>query len=131
MRHQPQIRFSDIDETEAIRGAIEKHVQRLERFFPRIVGCRVSVAAPHRHHRKGNPYQVRVDVSVPGKEIIVNPHRRAGGSHDDLYIAISDTFNATIRRLQDYVLKRRGDVKHHEFPLRRETPARNEPVAEL
>ena len=113
MQCQPQISFRNINNTSSLRKEIEEHVERLERFFPRIVGCRVVVAAPHRHHRKGEPYQVRIDVSVPGSEIVVKPKSRIGGNHADVHIALTDTFHTTTRRLQDYARRRRGAVKLH------------------
>jgi ribosome-associated translation inhibitor RaiA len=115
MQEAPKITFRNVDESSTVRQSIERHVLRLERFFPRIIGCKVLVEVPHRHHRKGSPYHVRVDVNVPGNDIVVNPHPRNGGGHDDVYIAISDTFSATIRRLQDYARIRRGRVKHCEY----------------
>ena len=36
------------------------------------MGCRVIVEAPHRHHRKGKAYEVRIDLTVPGGELVIN-----------------------------------------------------------
>lgn len=126
MKHQAQICFRNVEETQAIRGAIDKQVQRLERFFPKIIGCNVTVAAPHHHHRKGNPFQVRVDISVPGREIIVSPHPQRGGAGEDLYSAISGAFQAAIRCLRDYFQIRRGEVKRHAISTKPRQPDENE-----
>ncbi|MBI1860305.1 MAG: ribosome-associated translation inhibitor RaiA [Deltaproteobacteria bacterium] len=115
MELKPQICFRDIEETQAIRHAIEKQVRRLEHLFPRISGCRVMVESRHHHQRKGNPYHVRVDVTVPGKEIVVTPNPKPGGKEDDLYLAIKDAFGAAARRLQDCARECRGDLKGYPF----------------
>ena len=113
MKLTPQITFRNINETESIVKAVQKRLDRLERYFERIMGCRVLVEAPHRHHHQGNHFHVRVDLTVPGKEIIVNRDPSLRDEHTDLYVAIRDAFDATTRRLQDYVRERRGEVKQH------------------
>jgi cold shock CspA family protein len=76
------------------------------------MSCRVVVEAPVRHHRKGGPYKVRIDLTVPGDELVIN--RQAD---EDLYVAIRDAFHAARRRLEDYARRQRGAVKVHEpFP---------------
>ena len=37
-------------------------------------------------------------------------------SHEDIYVAIRDAFDATQRRLADYAQRQRGDVKPREAP---------------
>ena len=41
---------------------------KLEEFFSRITSCRVVVEAPHRHHKSGELFHVRIDLGVPGHE---------------------------------------------------------------
>lgn len=75
------------------------------------------VEAPHSHHRKGNLYHIRVDIGVPGGEIVANRDPAANGAHEDVYVAIRDAFDAAKRQLQDYARRQRGDVKTHEVRL--------------
>jgi ribosomal subunit interface protein len=102
-----QIAFQNLDGSEAIKELIEERVAWLERYCDRIIGCRVVVQEPHRHHRQGNLYQVRIDLTVPGAEIVVNheppgdPERRA--RHGDLDTAIRQAFDAVRRKLEDHV----------------------------
>jgi cold shock CspA family protein len=78
--------------------------------------CKVTIAAPHRHHAKGNIYHVSIDLHVPGKEILVNREPGNNHAHEDAYVAIRDAFSAAARQLQDYVRVRRGEVKAHDVP---------------
>jgi cold shock CspA family protein len=98
--------------------------------------CRVVVDVPHRHRFGGNPYYVRIDLTVPGEEIVVNHEASLhstqqhidveeltkGGetrtTHKHARVAISEAFDAAQRLLQDYARRRRGDVKSREAPPR-------------
>jgi len=110
---QPQISFDDLPVDEAVRDAALGHVARLEKTFDRITGCHVVIAQPHRHHRDGRLYSVRVDLMVPGTEIIVNRNHPADHAHEDVYVALRDSFDAARRRLEDHVRHLRGAVKQH------------------
>jgi hypothetical protein len=102
------------------------------------------VEAPHRHHHKGKAFQVRLDLSVPGREIVINraPKRLSAAkstegrqvetdlvenhrpskhaAHEDLYVAIRDAFNAAGRKLQDHMRRQSGAIKVHEVIVRAE-----------
>jgi cold shock CspA family protein/ribosome-associated translation inhibitor RaiA len=132
-----QITFRNMTPSEAIEANIREKAAKLDTFYERIMGCRVTVEAPHRHQRKGKAYVVRIDLTVPGGELVINraPKRVAGvktiakgdetvptvshepskhGAHEDVYVAIRDAFNAAGRRLQDYARRHGGTVKLHE-----------------
>jgi cold shock CspA family protein/ribosome-associated translation inhibitor RaiA len=138
MEHPLRITFRNMPPSLAIENNIREKAAKLESYYDRILGCHVVVEAPHRHHHKGKAYVVRIDLTVPGGELVVNraPKRLdaaalrdpelAGkdltethkpgkhGAHADLYVAIRDAFNSAARKLQDFARKRRGMVKVHE-----------------
>ena len=103
-----QISFRNMDPSPAVEERIRKKAAKLERFHDRIVGCKVVVEAPHRHHHKGKLYSVRVDVSVPGKDVVVDRAKPTDHAHEDVYVAVRDAFAAAVRRLEDQTRKRRG-----------------------
>lgn len=111
-----QITFHDIDPSEAIEARIRERAAKLEEFCERIISCRVVVEAPHRRNNKGRLYSVRIDLTLPGAEIVVNREPQLNHAHEDVYVAIRDAFNAAQRRIQDYIRRRRGQVKAHEAP---------------
>src|SRR5690348_13934008 len=100
---------------------VRDEAAKLDEFYPEIISCRIAIEAPHRRRQWGNPYQVRVDLSVPGKELAVShepslhsPAQRAGRGkrvkrleiediHKDLHLTIHNAFKAVRRQLQDYV----------------------------
>jgi ribosomal subunit interface protein len=106
-----QISFRNMDPSPAVEARIRKKAEKLERFHDRIIGCTVVVEAPHRHHHKGKLYSVRVDISVPGKDVVVDRAKPTDHAHEDVYVAVRDAFNAATRRLEDQARKMRGSVK--------------------
>lgn len=108
-----QITFRNIDPSSFIRARVRERAGQLERFFDRIVSCRVVIEAPNRRHRRGKLYKVSIDVKVPRGEIAVTRNPAAHDAHEDVYVAIRDAFDAVERRLEDHARRWRGDVKPH------------------
>lgn len=104
-----QITGRNIELTEAIETEIREKVEKLDKFYDRIMRCRVVVESPHRRHHQGKLYNLNIYMTVPGSELIVKRE-----SHEDLYVAIRDSFSAARRKLEDFARRQRGDVKHHE-----------------
>ncbi len=111
-----QVIFHDLERSEAIEQAVERHAVDLERHFDRITSCRVVVEAPHRSQHKGRVYAVRIELGVPRKDIVVTREPGRDEKHEDVYVAIGDAFKAAKRQLRDYAQKLRGDVKRHASP---------------
>lgn len=117
MQTQPQVSFDDLPVDEQVRDAALDHVAALERFSDRITGCHVVIAQPHRHHRQGRLYSVRVDLVVPGAEIVVNREHPRDHAHGDVFVALRDAFRAAERRLEDHVRQlQRAEKTHAERP---------------
>jgi ribosomal subunit interface protein len=113
MQTQAQVSFDDIPIDEAVRDAVLEQIAHLERFDDRITGCDVVIAQPHRHHCAGRLYSVRVDLRVPGGQIVVNRDHHLDHAHEDVFVAVRDSFAAARRRLEDHVRRLRGVEKHH------------------
>jgi len=108
-----QITYRDMGESEALSTLIRVRAQRLERYYDRISACRVLVEQPHRHSRSGEHFHVRINLTVPGGELLVEREPTQRSRHEDAYVAVSDAFRAARRKLQDYVRRRRPYKKHH------------------
>ncbi len=109
-----QITFRDMPSSEAVETRIREKAAKLDEFYDRIMSCRVVVEAPHRRHHQGKLYHVRIDLTVPEGEIVASrePHDRH--SHEDVYVAIRDAFDAARRQLEDHARRHRAAVKTHE-----------------
>lgn len=107
-----QITFHGIDHSDAVETRVREKVGKLEQFFDRITGCKVAIESNHKNtsnlHHKGDAYHVRIDLTVPGSELVV---KRDSDEHEDIYAALKGAFQAIERQLKDYVARSRGDVK--------------------
>ncbi len=97
-----EITFRNVVRTDEIEERIRAKAAKLDKFFDKITGCRVVVESPHKHHHKGNTYHVRIELSVPGDEIVVTRDPQIS-EHEDMGIALRDAFSAAQRQLQSYV----------------------------
>lgn len=116
MRLPLQVTFRHMPPSKAVEATVREKAAKLDLFYNRIMGCRVLVEAPHRHHRRGKLYHVRIDMTVPGGELVVNREPSRHAAHKDLYVAIRDAFDAARRKLQDHARRQRGHVKSRETP---------------
>jgi hypothetical protein len=131
MKLPVQITFRNIPSSETVEEWIRAKAEKLETFYERPIACRVAVELPHRHHRRGSTYHVRIELWLPGGQIVVNhiPNVSTGLRHTgtfvltkrlepdranrNLHLAINDGFEAAARQLRDYARRQRGDVKTH------------------
>ncbi len=108
MRKGVEIVWHETEPVSHIEQRIHQRVERLEKFVDRIVGVHVVIEAPHRHHRKGNQYEVRVVVTLPGDDIAVTRRPGDDNAHFDLAVAVRDAFDAVERKLREWKERRRG-----------------------
>ena len=138
-----QITFRNMPPSEAVAARVQEEAEKLDEFYRRTTSCRVIVEIPHRHHTLGEQFHVRIELGVPGGEIVVRheaslhsavqrgdkeeweKHLEANPQHKDLDVVIRDAFKAARRRLQDYAHRQRGQVKVHNAkpPLRKDKPS--------
>ena len=101
-----QITFRDMEATAEIEREVRERAAELGKYFQHIIGCRIVIEAPSPHHRHGQHYRVRLEVSVPGHELVANRDPVGASSHADVYPAIREAFDAVERELKKYVDKR-------------------------
>jgi ribosomal subunit interface protein len=111
-----QITFRNMETSPAVEAKVRERVGELEQFYDRIVSCRVMIEAPHQRRHQGDLYHIRVDLKVPGREIVVKRDPPEHHAHEDIYVAVRDCFDAVRRQLEDHVRRQRGDIKGHEVP---------------
>jgi ribosome-associated translation inhibitor RaiA len=99
-----QVTFEGSDPSDAVRAAIEREVERLEKHNHHIIGCRVAVIAPSHKHRHGSGFNVHISLTVPPHEsVIVNhdPSDDKRHAHEHIEVAVKDAFAAARRQLDD------------------------------
>jgi cold shock CspA family protein/ribosome-associated translation inhibitor RaiA len=110
-----QITFHGVPHSATAEDRIREQAQALETCYNRITGCRVVVDMPHRHHREGNAYQIRIDLTVPGAELVAK-RTATSDSAVDLDAAIIEAFDDARRQLDVHLERARGFVKTHDGP---------------
>ena len=101
-----QITFRDIDPSDAIEARIQERVDRLEKFAQRATGLNVTISAPHHHGHKGQLYQFTLELFMPAGDFVVRQGDTPDHSHEDVYVAMRDAFQALERRVHETIEKR-------------------------
>jgi len=126
-----QITFRNIEHSERIEAKVRQEAANLEKFYSPIMSCRVMIEAPEHRRRYGELHHVRIDLGVPGGELVVKSEPSLHGSipeeerktakhlevdipHKHIEVAVRDAFRSARRQLQDYARRQRGDTKTHD-----------------
>lgn len=110
MQIEPVISFKGLDSSDAIKEVILKRIERLEQFHNRLTSCRVTVEMPNKFGNNARVYEVHVDITYPGGEIYSARDRKRNHAHEDVHLAIRDSFNAAERQLEDASRKMSGHM---------------------
>ena len=62
-----EIVFHNMQSSSSVEAEICSRVEKLDRLYNHLVGCRVSVELLHRRHQTGNLFNVHVEMRVPGE----------------------------------------------------------------
>jgi cold shock CspA family protein len=129
MQLTPTITFRGVRHSDAVEAEVIARLRKLETYYDRIMGCHVLLELVQRHHEAGNRYRVRIDLTVPGEEIVVSHEASLHGTDQDIhlakatkqdeadperkhaFVAVHKAFDIARRRLQDYARRQRGTVK--------------------
>ena len=105
---EPQITYRGMDHSPAMDARILELAGKLEEFHPKITRCHVVVDELARSKTKGNLFEIRIDLHVPGREIVATRQQ-----HEDPYVAMTGAFDVMYRQVAEDIRKARGDVKTH------------------
>lgn len=103
-----QITIRDIDHSDAVEQRIRQKAEKLNLYSDRIISCHIVVEQTMRHKHQGKLHNIRINLTVPGKELFVNRNEQ-----EDLYVAIRDAFDDMARKLEEETQKIKGEVKSH------------------
>lgn len=112
MQIEPQVSFRNVERTEAVEQKILEGIAKLEKVYDRITSVRIALEDMHSEDSPGHLYRVRIDITLPGGEVVVN--RKPGAEPAmDLMLAVGDAFDIAVRKLKKVVQRQRGRVKNH------------------
>lgn len=114
MQVEPEITFHGIQHSEYNDDYIQERIQRLERLTDDIIACRVVCEKPHRHHQKGNPYHVRVELTLPKHRDLVAKKEAGQQRPVELRTVIKEAFEAVEKQVKEVTARQRNQVKAHD-----------------
>ncbi len=114
MQKPLEISFRGIEHTTELDDLIRAEAEKLEKVCDYIIGCRVAVEKIQQSQRKGNPFRVRVDVTVPhGHEIVSKNKQSKEQVYQPLTTVIHQTFSNEREQLKELVHRQHNDIKRH------------------
>ena len=112
-----QITFRHMETSPAVEARVRDLTRHLGSFSERIQSCRVVVDTPHRHHHQGKVFNVKVQVGLPGEDVVVDMERPQRDGHEDVYVVLRDAFYAAKRQVQQRMSSLRGEPKLRDKPV--------------
>jgi hypothetical protein len=101
----------------AVETRVRELTDHLGTFSDRIQSCRVVVDSPHRHHHQGKVFAVKLQVALPGDDVVVDMERPEREGHEDVYVVLRDAFDAARRQLQQRMSALRNEDKLRAKPV--------------
>ncbi len=110
MKLPVEISYRGVEKTDQLEEHILVKAARLDRFCDHISRCDVVVEHPNHSQHTGNPFRVRIDVTVPpGHELVVEEKQAEHEMHEPLSKVINDAFKSMERQLKTLVEKQRQE----------------------
>jgi ribosomal subunit interface protein len=108
MQNELKITFNDMAHSDAVEARIREKAAKLEKLFPRLTGCQVTVSEPHRHQQRHRLLAVGIKISFPGGEVAVTRD-----DNEDVYVLLRDAFAAAGRELEKNLGRRKTRAASH------------------
>ena len=111
-----RIHYRGLPPSDAVSERIREHYAHLCQTFQRqaILDAHCYLELVNHRAGKSGCYRTTVDVSVPGRHLVVGLGGGRQGLHQDAHAALTEAFEAMERRLREYSRRLRNDVKHRE-----------------
>jgi len=112
-----EVTFRNMPRSEAIEAVVRRETLKLERYAPKIVGCRIAIERPQRFQRQGNAHRVRLFITGAARRpVVVTREPLDSDMHEDLRTIVIGAFKAARRQLQSMIQQQRGDAKPPQEP---------------
>ncbi|MBI4527538.1 MAG: HPF/RaiA family ribosome-associated protein [Deltaproteobacteria bacterium] len=109
-----EVTFRNVPKSPAIDSLIRKKAAKLDKVCDHITSCRVAIEKPHEHQQSGNPFRVRIDITIPpGHEMVITRNSGEGERRDNLASVVRSAFDSALRQLKELVSRQRRDIKSH------------------
>lgn len=114
MNVQPHVVFRGMTSSPSLTERIDEGIAALEQYSTELISCHVAVEKLNHHHRHGEHFHVRLEVTLPGAVLFVGRDPIEHSNNEDAMAALNAAFATLERQLREHVRKQQGHVKHHE-----------------
>jgi len=104
-----QITYHGVEASQALTELVEERSRHISQLSTRIDGLRVLIDSPHHHHRHGNQYRVRLELTMPKRDLVID-----GCADEDPYMAVRQAFGTLQRRLTAAQARRQAKQRAKE-----------------
>jgi cold shock CspA family protein len=112
MQIEPEISFRNVPRNDFLDQAILKGVDKLGKVHDRITSVRIAVEDQRGPGIHDNLYRVRIEVTIPGGEVVVK-ETPANGPRPPLDQVLNKAFDSARRKLKETRRQQKGQVKEH------------------
>jgi len=105
-----KITFRNVRKTPDIVALIGEQAAKLELICNSIVNCQMAVEGPQQHPRSGNPFRVRIGVTVPPEHEVLVIQEGGEGNLEQLPKVLRGAFSAMRRQLRKLTEKQRKQL---------------------
>uniref|UniRef100_B8HME4 Cold-shock DNA-binding domain protein n=1 Tax=Cyanothece sp. (strain PCC 7425 / ATCC 29141) TaxID=395961 RepID=B8HME4_CYAP4 len=102
MKVPPEITYRDVPKNAAIESLVQEKITKLERVCDHISSCHIAIEKIHDRPRRGSPYRVRLDITVPpSHELVAESNPGEENQYVELDTVIRDAFQKAERQLRE------------------------------
>lgn len=108
-----EVSFRNVTKTRHLEDLIQEKVSALEKFCDKITRCSIAIEKPNATVKNGNPFRVRIDITIPGHEVVVSKEQGNNDKDDPIPAVIRDAFEAAKKQLTKVMHVQRSEIKSH------------------
>lgn len=109
-----EIAYENVEPSPTWEEHVLRGIRRLEHVGPEVMSARVTLARGNARRRTGDLFDVHVQLTVPGPDIVVSRSSSWHHESEELSTAIHEAFEKARRTLVERHAVRRGEVKVNE-----------------
>lgn len=122
-----EISYHNVDQSDWIEEYVRERAEHLDRITGGVSSCRVVVERSQAPHQTGNPYRVRVEVTLPPRKNLIGDKEEIVEGPHQLRPIVRHAFDAVEKQVKKQKQLLRGEVKLHHQP---ETLSEPRPLGE-
>ena len=114
MQQPVEISYRGVEKLDYIDNYIMRRVARLDKLCDYLIHAHIAVEKYQEGQVTGNPYRVRVYLTLPRNgQVVVDRLSAMRPRQEPLITTIRKAFEATERQLKAFMERQRGEVKKH------------------